>query len=247
MVAEILAGRPLRLLTLTLRRIPGHTPRQSAARIVRAWKRFLASLRKAFPDFRYWKALEFTKAGTAHLHVACRGSYIPQRMLRALWLRASGSYIVHIEAIRGARHGAVEVAKYVVKSAQRLGQMNPPIRLTSHSRDWLPPDWNKDDAESRGLVFLFNESPPPCSGADPWQRLNISWEWCPDHPGRQLARCHSPPDPDVLEGMLTLGARASRNAAAYYCRILAPSRARGVPAQQLADEIDFLADPTSPL
>jgi len=247
MVAEILAGLPERLLTLTLRTIPGHSPHQSARRIVRAWRRFLAAVRKTFPDFRYWKALEFTKAGTAHLHVACRGSYIPQRMVSALWLKASGSYIVHIERIRGARHGAVEVAKYVVKSAQRLGQMDPPIRLTSHSRDWLPDDWNKDQGEARGLVFLFRECPPACAGKDPWRRLNVTWEWHPHHPGRQVARCHSPPDPDVVQGMLALGARDSRRAAAYYLRCLAPTCAPGASGQQLADELDFLTDPRPPV
>ncbi|MBA7545034.1 hypothetical protein ES705_37396 [subsurface metagenome] len=247
MVAEIMAGKPERLLTLTLRTIRSHTPHQSARRIRGAWRRFIALVRKAFPDFRYWKAMEFTKAGTAHLHVACRGSYIPQRMLRAMWLKASGSYIVHVEAIRDARHGAVEVAKYVVKSAQRLGQMDPPIRLTSHSRDWMLGDWKKDEGEKRGLVFLFRECPPPSFGEDPWQRLNVTWADDPDHPGRQIARCHDPPDPEVVQDMLLLGARPSRQAAAYYLRVLAPSRARRPPAQQLADEIDFLADPTNPL
>ncbi|GAH21415.1 unnamed protein product, partial [marine sediment metagenome] len=58
---------------------------------------------------------------------------------------------------------------------------------------------------------------------------------------------HSPPDPDVVEAMLTLGGPASRKAAAFYSRCVAPTRARRLSAQQTADEIDFLADPRPPI
>jgi len=243
MIAEILAGNPDHFLTLTLRLNKSHTIHQSARRFAKAFTRFVPLIRQHYPDFQYYKQVEFTKKGTAHAHIACRSGYVPKRMIEAAWLKASGSYMTKFTQVTEAKHAAIEVAKYVVKSARRLGQVDPPIRLGSHSRDWLPDDWKKDHAELRGLVYLFTESPPACTGPDPWQRLNVVWGPDPLHPGRQIARCHSPPDPDVVQGMLTLGARASRNAAAYYLRVLAPSRARGVSAQQLADEIDFLADP----
>ena len=73
-------------------------------------------LRRRYGTFEYIQVKEFTKRGVIHYHIVYRGSYIPQRLLSAMWEDIHGSPIVYVQYVRGKKHKlAGYLTKYIAK------------------------------------------------------------------------------------------------------------------------------------
>lgn len=140
------SGRPERLLTLTLRRNTRAPIRGQVRFLFTSWTELVRRIRRHFPMFEYCKFLELTKAGTPHLHVLCRGDYIPIRWIRHQWQQITGAFIVYLQRIDRTSGAVHECTKYICKTAAALNTMFPHLHVFSHSKNWCidvdsePPD-----------------------------------------------------------------------------------------------------------
>lgn len=96
------------------------------------WKRI--KRRKGNAARGYVKVIEFTRAGTPHLHVAADCGYLPQTWLSEQWRELTGNPIVDIRAVASTRGLARYLAKYLSKSTQTAAHR----RKYSAARGWLP-------------------------------------------------------------------------------------------------------------
>lgn len=199
------AGKPERLITLTLRPAPGVGLRCQISNLRLCWRRLLQRLRRQFGPFEWLSALELTKNGTPHMHVLQRGAYIPQAWLSQAWKAYTGAYIVHIRKVDQVPGSVAEVTKYLAKTAAALELSAPHVPVFTHSRGWLPDDYG-------------DQSDPQ----DPWDFkiwLPVSWHelqgYCEDfgialEPLREGSRAHAfrflePPDQSRLRQMMEIG------------------------------------------
>jgi hypothetical protein len=97
------------------------------------WKRIKRRYHRA--ELGYCKVVEFTKAGSPHLHIALKAPFIPQQWLSEQWLELTGSSVVDIRKIGTARGLARYLSKYLTKSGVTL----PNRRKYAASRGFLPP------------------------------------------------------------------------------------------------------------
>ena len=119
-VAQVLEGRALRLMTLTLK----SSDVDLSAQITRLYKSFAKlrrrkEIRASLTGGLYFLEITFndkTRQWHPHLHALFEGSYIPQALLRDLWLDITGdSFIVDVRGFRDSRMAAGYVAKYATK------------------------------------------------------------------------------------------------------------------------------------
>lgn len=121
-----------RLMTLTLR--AGLDRGYSADQVWLAWRRLRDIWRRRGLDVSAIAVLEYTRRGTAHLHVLV-SSYLNQAKLSNDWRQASrGSYIVDIRAIDEQRVSAY-VSKYLAKALDTDLEHPKGRRRYSSSRD----------------------------------------------------------------------------------------------------------------
>jgi hypothetical protein len=130
-LARELRGRRLRLLTLTLRSTDAPLPDQ-LARLYRSFRllRHTADFRRCVSGGLYFLELTLnteTRLWHPHLHILLEGSYLPQPLVKAHWLRITGdSSIVDIRAVRSSDQAASYVAKYAAKSVDARVVNDPP-------------------------------------------------------------------------------------------------------------------------
>ena len=150
------AGHPERHIVLTL---PARTHTQTAKDlefINRAFGRLVAQIRKEFSSFEYMRVVELQKNGTPHLHVLCRGTYIPFKWLSQHWQKLTGAWMVHIKAITRTSNAINELTKYLAKTARKLEGTTAKINIITTSKHWIidPPD--KDPSYSEmGWVSIW--------------------------------------------------------------------------------------------
>ena len=110
------------------------------------WKRFRQRLERRFGKFEYLAVSEEQKRGHAHLHVLYRGTYIPQRVLKAMAAASGFGYIADIRDSN--RNLARYMTKYLTKELQagrrrNDGTVSQPLpryfRRVRMSRNWCPP------------------------------------------------------------------------------------------------------------
>lgn len=119
-ILEALDGRPVRFITLTLK----HSNQPLSDQLDHLY----ASFRRLRETALWRKAtqggcaiLEITRSASSdawhpHFHCLVNGGYMPQGLLRAAWLKATGdSSIVDIRMVQSEHHVARYVAKYVAK------------------------------------------------------------------------------------------------------------------------------------
>lgn len=115
---------PTALLTLTVdvNRYPD--PYSAARRMSWAFPRLVRDLRKwsGPAPVEYLAVWERTQRGWPHLHVLIRGPFIPQRLISTWWNSLTGSPIVDIRAVHGARAGGRYVTKYLLKDPDPFAQ-----------------------------------------------------------------------------------------------------------------------------
>jgi len=140
LIAEIIAGRPERMLTLTMKPDPSSNPDDQAKVLAANWRRLIRLIRKEFPHVKhsYFAVFEAHKSGWPHLHIALRGCFLKWEWLRDRWQELTGSNGVDIRFIHNPRDCAAYVAKYMGKDSHRFGKSK---------RYWKTQDWQIDADE----------------------------------------------------------------------------------------------------
>lgn len=123
LTAKAAAGRPNLFLTLTVNPAIGRDPTHRAQMLVEAWRIIRERARKRWKGEKlpFLRVFEATKRGEPHLHILCRGKFLPQKWISAQAAQLLGAPIVHIEAIRKTKALASYVAKYVGKEPHKFG------------------------------------------------------------------------------------------------------------------------------
>lgn len=134
-IAQIIGGRPTKLMTLTTRRIDGQSPDREAKFLALSFRRFVRMLRETWgkQGIHYFVVFEAHKSGWPHMHVALRAPYMPWWYLSGLWEAVTGSPGVDIRAIPRRGRIASYVAKYLGKEVGKFGTCK---------RYWKSPAWS---------------------------------------------------------------------------------------------------------
>lgn len=109
-------GQSWRFLTLTLKNDGTNTASQ-LKNFSRYFNNFMTTVRKKNPGIKYLSIIEIGKSGNVHAHILIN-KYLQQQKLSALWKKASGSYIVHIEKVLNTEACKKYICKYVSKFQQ---------------------------------------------------------------------------------------------------------------------------------
>lgn len=149
---KILAGKPTKLITLTLRFDPARSVADTAAFLRKSHAKLACWLRKTFGPYQYLWVMELQKNGTPHLHIAVRSAYIPQAQLSRKWKEITGSPIVDIRKVRNSRHTAFYITKYMLKGAPLTAATLDGSRICAASKGYLDPAPDEDpDAQPRPM------------------------------------------------------------------------------------------------
>jgi len=73
------------------------------------------AIRRKYGYCEYVRIPEFTKRGRIHLHLAMIMDFVPQKVLSAMWRKASGAGVVDIRAVHDIALLRNELAKYLTK------------------------------------------------------------------------------------------------------------------------------------
>lgn len=121
-VAQHLAGRSVRMLTLTLR----HSPTPLADQIKRLYQSFNNFRRRSSWKLHVTGGVAFLECKVSeksgmwhpHLHILNEGSFWDQKEISREWHAVTGdSSIVHVRKVDSSEHAAFYVTKYVTKPA----------------------------------------------------------------------------------------------------------------------------------
>lgn len=116
-----LAGRTLRLMTLTLKSSDAPLTEQ-LSRLYKSWSRLRALLKHQHGlvggiAFTELTLNDRTRLWHPHLHVIFEGQWVPKQWVKSEWLRITGdSFIVDLRPLKDADHAAGYVAKYASKA-----------------------------------------------------------------------------------------------------------------------------------
>lgn len=220
-MARARAGRPERIIVLTLRPMPSKNLSARIDYIRLMWRRLLQRIRRQYGPIEWMAALELQKNGTPHLHILQRGPYISQRWLSAAWMHLTGSFRVHISKIDHERGAIDECTKYLTKTASEVQKSAPGRPVYTMSRGWLPAD------------FVAKADSEPI---DPWsahfclswkdalhtlERIGSTVEPVPEDTSRHRVTWRAPPTPAALDAIPKFMADTQEFALAYYCLVRA--------------------------
>lgn len=116
-ISEAIAGKPRRLLTLTVSSTQYPDPAEAASALKRGLRLLRLRLQRhpTLEDFSFLAVFEAHKSGAPHLHLLVRGKFLPWQKLRQWWEEITGSTHIDIRAIKGRKDAARYVAKYLGK------------------------------------------------------------------------------------------------------------------------------------
>lgn len=242
-VAQVLAGRPDKVLTLTTRPDDSISLHHACCRLRRAFRQLRDLIVAEFGYFEYAAALELTRKGAPHLHVTARCPYIPHPWLSEHWHSLTGAYVVYIEKVKDPAHEARHLAKYVAKSCAAVAGQHTGIRPFTYSKGWLPPDFNRPRTNDQHWQIVSTYRLNPAKRRDVLRRLNCYTEPCEQLRFGQVIRCHGPPDPDELGQLLEFGSRGQRLLAGLIAEMFSPPDGPRAPACDIRDHVDYISDP----
>lgn len=134
LIAQVIAGHPDRLVTLTSRRAKGKTAYAEAQKLVHAWRlNFRILVREYSPQPQNFFAIfEGTKQHWPHIHIPYRGDWIDQDWLSKRMAKLTDSPVVDVRKVKGNRETARYVAKYTAKAPDKFGT----LKRYWHSKAW---------------------------------------------------------------------------------------------------------------
>ncbi|MBA7620228.1 hypothetical protein ES703_27573 [subsurface metagenome] len=241
--ALAIAGNPERLITLTTRPKPDWGTEASVRWFRRRWQRLLAWLRKEFSRFEYMAFIELHKSGWPHIHILTRGCYVPERMLSAKWLELTGSFKVHIQAVRNGWKGVQEATKYYLKTARQLHEATPHLPVYTKSKGWLPPDW-EDTKDERELLTPYTYVRTSWAGfRDHIEALGGSLEQRPGSPGRFNVQFRAPPDLEHQDLIFDIGSFAEKALVSAVAAFFSSAPDRPFDIDEAKAQIDYYTSP----
>ncbi len=226
LIERICCGDPERMITLTSNPAAAQTPSDSINLMKAGWVHLLRQINKHFKGFEYVLVWELTKRGWPHVHIACRGPYIPQEFLRYWWNAFTNAPIVHITKIKSPLHASRYLAKYFVKDQGPILRLLGHRRLVQFSRGWSLRDVNSS-GDLEPTEFIWFRLPTSSASAvqemlrfrhklfNPQGKRKVSWflldpnQVIPGTDGQAyeaLALLHAPPykcnspPPSALDG-----------------------------------------------
>ena len=133
-VGQALAGRPDRMLTLTVNPAWGASPEERRAELARAWRLLCKrAMRKyGYRSIPCFVVVEKTQQGEPHLHILLRKTWLDQGWISGVMAELMSAPICWIERVKSKGRGASYVTKYLGKDPQPFGQSKRYWR----SRDW---------------------------------------------------------------------------------------------------------------
>ena len=138
--AKIVNAKPERFITLTWDPKKGLDAAHALQHMKVSFARLVRILRNQKFTFEYCAIWEFTKKGYPHIHIAQRGSFIPQKKLSEIWSTLGAGPVVDIRAIQSGPAIAQELTKYLLKSAQASKELLQSFRLIQASKNFFERD-----------------------------------------------------------------------------------------------------------
>lgn len=164
LIGKILGGHPDRILTLTSNPHTFETPEEAGRNLLESWRRMRQALVKShgFKKIPFLAVWEKHKNGYPHLHIMLRGTYIKQAWASAFMGRRMNAPIVDIRKLRGSKHAAAYVAKYVTKDIQapkfsKRYWSNRTYCVEKPERPWQEYSWSHM-SQSYGLALLIHRA-----------------------------------------------------------------------------------------
>lgn len=136
---KIIDSDPERFITLTCDPSDKISPDQALDQMKSGLKKLSSALRDEGLCFEYCAIWEFTKKGWPHIHLAQRGSFIPQERLSELWASFGCGAIVDIRRVRSREALSFELTKYLLKSVRNTAILMTGRRIIQTSRGFLKP------------------------------------------------------------------------------------------------------------
>jgi len=87
----------------------------SPENIHNSFSKLVKRIRRQFGEFEYFAVRETTVSGLVHIHLLCRGSYIPQEWLSNAWAEIHRAPVVWIKHVDLKRDSKKKIASYLVK------------------------------------------------------------------------------------------------------------------------------------
>jgi hypothetical protein len=115
-----------------------------------ALPKLINALRKMDFKVEYCAVWEITREGWPHVHIAQKGTYIPQPVIRKIWTDLRVGSVVDIRAIHTVAGAAKYVAKYMAKTAEAGDVVPDRHRFIQYSRIFFPKV--PDEAELPGFI-----------------------------------------------------------------------------------------------
>ncbi len=122
LIAEAQAGNPNIFITLTSRRIEGHSPDAAARKLAWAWRIVRGEYLKAHgkKSLPFLAVFERTKKGWPHLHIVGRAKWVDQKWLSGRMGALIGAPFVWVERLTSKDKVANYITKYIGKNPERF-------------------------------------------------------------------------------------------------------------------------------
>lgn len=157
LIRDAVRGRPDTFITLTLEASWALHPEEGVKELSRAWRLIRKRHTRAHPDEKlpFLAVVELTKAGTPHLHILARSSWVDKHWLSSTMKEITGSFIVKIERPKDRQKVGAYCAKYIGQEPTRVGKTK---------RYWQSQNYKIDPTEPRP------EERRPRTFVRPWDR-----------------------------------------------------------------------------
>lgn len=139
---------PNKLLTLTTDPSVYPSPRDAFERTSAFVPELVRALRVKYGSVEYLRVTEQTRRGYPHYHMMVRSDYLPQPVIKKLWIKYTACKIVDVRQTTN-HFGAYQ---YLVKYLTKLHKLDWTERHVSYSKNFFPPGAT-DPAERAHLVM----------------------------------------------------------------------------------------------
>jgi len=173
------SGEPTRFLTLTVNPAEGKDADERRGMLAVAFNHLTKRIRRKYgrDSFEFLSVVEKTAAGEPHLHILCRGHYLPHKEISAWMAELINAPIVDIRSIRSAKQAVQYVTKYVSKAPEQFAAFKR--YWASRGYELEKPDATSETVVSRRGWVVEHESPMTLLRR--WQgRAFVIESWNPD-------------------------------------------------------------------
>jgi hypothetical protein len=136
--ARVESAKPQRHITLDCNINLFGSVVEAYEHMLKAFRKFVASMRSIFGRFQYFAMWELTERGWPHIHVLQKGSYIPKHILKRVWEDLGCGSRPRIDGVKGTKKAAFYVTKYVTKCVGDANKLTLFRRLVMHSANFFP-------------------------------------------------------------------------------------------------------------